>query len=239
MACCCLTGTMRSTLVLAFAAAAGLGLVAALTARADDPKPTPTPAPPAAPATPAAPQAPAKPGMMPAPAAPADPAYVLGFTVKSIDGKDVNLADYKGKVVMIVNVASKCGLTPQYEALEKLYKAKKDAGLVILGFPANNFKNQEPGTEKEIAEFCTSKYSVTFPMFAKVSVKGADQAPLYKKITSLPKPVGEEPSWNFTKYLVDRDGRVVARFDPQTKPDDKAVTEKIDVLLAAKATEKK
>lgn len=231
MTCCCLNGSMRTTLVLAFAAAAGLGLTAALTARADDPKPTNTPAAPAAPAKPA----PA------APAAPTDPAFVLGFTVKSIDGKDVNLADYKGKVVMIVNVASKCGLTVQYEALEKLYKAKKDAGLVILGFPANNFMSQEPGTDKEIAEFCTSKYSVTFPMFAKVSVKGADQAPLYKKITSLPKPVGEEPTWNFTKYLVDRDGRLVARFDPKTKPDDKAVTEKVDALLAggAKATEKK
>ena len=230
MNCCCVNGRTRMTLVLAFAAAAGLGLAAAFTARADDPKPTP----PAAPAAPAKP-ADAKPAPA-APAAPVDPAYVLGFTVKSIDGKDVKLSDYQGKVVMIVNVASKCGLTVQYEALEKLYKAKKDAGLVILGFPANNFMSQEPGTDKEIAEFCTSKYSVTFPMFAKLSVKGPDQAPLYKKITSLPKPLGEEPTWNFTKYLVDRDGKLVARFDPKIKPDDKAVTEKIDDLLKVKAT---
>lgn len=238
MSCCCLSGPMRAALVLAAAGVLGLGLFVARTSGAAQPGATPEKKPaPAAPATPTAPAEATK------PAAPADPAYVLGFTVKSIDGKDVDLSQYKGKVVMIVNVASRCGLTPQYDALEKLYKAKKDAGLVILGFPANNFNGQEPGTDKEIAEFCTSKYSVTFPMFSKVSVKGADQAPLYKKITSLPKPMGEEPTWNFTKYLVDRDGKLVARFDPKTKPDDKAVTDRIDELLKAKAvgggTEKK
>jgi glutathione peroxidase len=163
-----------------------------------------------------------------------DPAYVLGFSKKLIDGSDKNLADYAGKVVVIVNVASKCGYTPQYEQLENLYVEKKDSGLVILGFPANNFGSQEPGTNKEIAEFCTSTYDVQFPMFEKISVKGDDQDPLYKKLAAQPAPIGGDPKWNFTKFVVDRSGRVVARFDSKVRPDDKDFVAKIDELLAAK-----
>lgn len=157
-------------------------------------------------------------GKDPAPGAPGvDPAYVLGFTMKRLDGADQNLADYKGKVVVIVNVASRCGYTPQYEALQKLYTEKKDRGLVVLGFPANNFGKQEPGTNAQIAEFCSSKFGVTFPMFEKISVKGEDQHPLYKKLASQPAPVGGDPKWNFTKFVVDRSGKVVARFDAKSK----------------------
>lgn len=163
-----------------------------------------------------------------------DPAYVLGFTMDRIDGTPEPLSDYKGKVVLIVNVASRCGFTPQYTALEKLYGDKKNKGLVILGFPANNFAHQEPGTNEEIAQFCTSKFGVTFPMFAKISVKGDDQHPLYKQLTAQPSPVGGEVKWNFQKYLVDRSGRVVAMYGPPTKPDDAALVAKIDELLAAK-----
>lgn len=158
-------------------------------------------------------------------------AYVLGHKVKDIDGNEVDLARYKGKVVMIVNVASKCGLTKQYEGLQKLYEEKKDAGLVILGFPANNFKEQEPGTDAEIKEFCTGTYGVTFPMMSKISVKGEDAHPLYKQLAAQPEPIGGEPSWNFTKYLVDREGNVAAKFEPRTAPDDPALVKKIDELL--------
>jgi glutathione peroxidase len=164
-------------------------------------------------------------------------ANVLAFKMKRIDGKEEDLSVYKGKVVMIVNTASKCGFTPQYTALEKLYKQKKEQGLVILGFPANEFRHQEPGTNAEIAEFCSGKdsqYHVTFPMFEKIVVKGEGVAPLYKKLAAQPAPIGGEPKWNFTKFLVDRNGNVVARFEPQTKPDDEAVVKKIDELLAAK-----
>ncbi|MBL8764001.1 MAG: glutathione peroxidase [Phycisphaerae bacterium] len=160
-------------------------------------------------------------------------AYVLGFKVKSIDGQEIDLAQYTGKVVLIVNVASKCGLTPQYEGLQKLYAEKKDRGLVVLGFPANNFMGQEPGTNREIKEFCTSTYAVTFPMFEKISVKGAEQHPLYKKLCAQPKPIGEEPDWNFAKYLVDRRGNVVARFGARTKPGDVEFVKKIDELLGS------
>ncbi len=163
-----------------------------------------------------------------------DPAYVLGFTMKTIDGNDQRLSDYAGKVVLIVNVASKCGLTPQYEALQKLYDQKKDAGLVILGFPANDFNGQEPGTDEEIRSFCTGTYHVTFPMFSKISVKGEDRSALYKRLTGLPDPLGGEIKWNFTKFLVDRTGKAAARFEPKTKPDDAEVIKKIDELLASK-----
>lgn len=173
-----------------------------------------------------------------APSAPAPVAAsggsVLGFTVNRIDGTAQPLAEYKGKVILIVNVASQCGLTPQYEALEKLYESKKDAGLVILGFPANNFGSQEPGSNSEIAAFCTSKFGVTFPMFEKLSVKGDDQHPLYKMLTSQPDPLGGEPKWNFTKFVVDRSGKVVARYEPKIKPDDAALVSQIDKLLGEK-----
>lgn len=167
-------------------------------------------------------------------AASEDPAYILGYTMPDIDGKDRDLSEFKGKVVMIVNVASRCGLTPQYSKLEKLYQSRKDEGLVILGFPANNFNGQEPGTNEEVKSFCTSTYGVTFPMFAKISVKGDDRHPLYAKLAGQPKPIGGDPEWNFAKYVVGRDGRVVARFPSKTSPDDPAVVKKIDELLAAK-----
>jgi len=180
----------------------------------------------------------AEPAAKPASTPSADSRFVLGETVKSIDGKDVKLADYTGKVVMIVNVASNCGYTKQYEGLQKLYEQKKDKGFVILGFPANNFNSQEPGTNEEIAKFCESKFSVTFPMFAKISVKGTDQHPLFKKLSNQPAPVGGDPKWNFTKFVIDRDGHAVARFDSSTTPEDKALVAKVDELLAKGSGEK-
>ncbi len=157
---------------------------------------------------------------------------VYNFTLNSIDGKPTPLADYKGKVVLIVNVASQCGYTPQYSALESIYEKYKDQGFVILGFPANNFGAQEPGTNEEIKTFCTRKYSVTFPMYAKISVKGGDQAPLYAYLT---KETGSgitgDIKWNFTKFLVDRDGKVVQRFEPAVTPDSKEVTGAIEKQL--------
>lgn len=181
----------------------------------------------------------AQPGTAPKTPALADPAYVLDFTVKRIDGTEESLEKYKGKVVVIVNVASKCGFTSQYEGLQRLYEEHQDQGLVILGFPANNFNHQEPGTNEEIAEFCSGKFSVTFPMFEKISVKGEDQHPLYKRLAAQPAPIGGPPKWNFTKFVVDREGRVVARFDADKayvrtgtlEPD---LVWKVEELLAAK-----
>ena len=208
---CCSTGLAASLIV----GCAGLTLVFA-----DPPKEAP-PAPKDASAT-KQPEA--------TPPAAAGP-YVLGFTLKDIDGKDQSLEQYKGKVVLMINVASKCGFTGQYKGLQQLYLDKKEKGLVILGFPANNFGEQEPGTNDEIKEFCTKTYNVTFPMFSKISVKGDDQHPLYKKLASQPAPIGGDPQWNFTKFLVDKQGNVVARFDSRTKPDDQAMLSKIDELL--------
>jgi glutathione peroxidase len=157
---------------------------------------------------------------------------VYSFTLNSIDGKPAPLADYKGKVVLIVNVASQCGYTPQYSALEAIYEKYKDQGFVILGFPANNFGAQEPGTNEEIKTFCTRKYSVTFPMYSKISVKGADQAPLYAYLTKeTGAGISGEIKWNFTKFLVDRDGKVIQRFEPAVTPDSKEVTEAIEKQL--------
>lgn len=168
-------------------------------------------------------------------APPATAMSPLSFKMKLIDGKEQDLAAYKGKVVIIVNVASKCGYTAQYEHLEALYKAKKDAGLVILGFPANNFGGQEPGTNEEVAKFCKDKFGVTFPMFEKISVKGDDAHPLYKSLAALPAPLGGEPKWNFTKFIIARDGAVVARFDAKKRGGlEDGLVEKIDELLAAK-----
>ena len=154
---------------------------------------------------------------------------VLEYTVKDIDGNDVNLASYKGKVVLMVNVASKCGFTPQYKGLEALYRKYKDQGFVILGFPANDFKGQEPGTNEQIKEFCTSKYDVTFPMMSKISVKGADQHPLYKQLTDAKGPV----TWNFNKFLVGKDGKLIEHFDSKVKPEDAKLTGAIEKALAA------
>ncbi len=178
-----------------------------------------------------------EPAPAPQPGSPAakDPAYVLGFTMPDIDGKERKLAEHAGKVVLIVNVASKCGLTPQYEQLQGVYEKFERDGLVVLAFPANNFGEQEPGTNGEIKAFCTSRYGVTFPVFAKISVKGEDQDDLYKRLTGQPEPIGGEIKWNFTKFLADRSGRVVARFEPRTRPDDPEVIEKIVELLRAPA----
>jgi glutathione peroxidase len=158
---------------------------------------------------------------------------VLDFTLNSLDGKPAPLAEYRGKVVLIVNVASKCGYTPQYTGLEKIYEKYKDQGFVILGFPANNFGGQEPGTNEEIKTFCSSKYQVTFPMYSKVSVKGADSTPLYQFLTdkqSNPATAGEI-KWNFTKFLVDRNGKVIARFEPAITPESADVTGAIEKAL--------
>jgi glutathione peroxidase len=166
----------------------------------------------------------------------AAPADALAFKVDDIHGKSVDLAAYRGKVLLMVNVASKCGNTPQYEQLEALYAKYKDQGFAVLGFPANNFGGQEPGTNAQILEFCTATYQVKFPMFSKISVKGADQAPLYRYLTSLdtkPQPKGDI-TWNFEKFLVGRDGNVIARFGPRTKPDAPEVIKAIDEALAAK-----
>jgi glutathione peroxidase len=163
------------------------------------------------------------------------PASPLDFVVKDIDGKDVKLSDYRGKVVMIVNVASHCGFTPQYTALEKLYMTYKDKGFEILGFPANNFAGQEPGTDDVIKTFCTSKFGVTFPMMSKISVKGDDKAPLYKFLTESP-TAGEfagDITWNFNKFIVDKNGNVIARFASPTKPDDAKLVAVIEKALAA------
>jgi len=158
---------------------------------------------------------------------------VLDFTLNSLDGKPAPLAEYRGKVVLIVNVASKCGYTPQYTGLEKIYEKYKDQGFVILGFPANNFGGQEPGTNEEIKTFCSSKYQVTFPMYSKVSVKGADSTPLYQFLTdkqSNPATAGEI-KWNFTKFLVDRNGKVIARFEPAITPESADVTGAVEKAL--------
>ena len=157
---------------------------------------------------------------------------VYDFTLDSIDGKPAPLAAYKGKVLLLVNVASRCGFTPQYSALEGIYEKYKDQGFVILGFPANNFGGQEPGTNAEIKTFCSSKYNVTFPMYSKISVKGDNQAPLYHFLTTDANPtLAGDIKWNFTKFLVDRDGKVVQRFEPATKPDSAEVTGAIEKAL--------
>ena len=160
---------------------------------------------------------------------------VYDFTLKSIDHEPVSLSAYHGKVLMLVNVASKCGYTPQYAALESLYKKYKDRGLVIVGIPANNFASQEPGTDQEIKKFCSNKYNVTFPMMSKVSVLGTDEAPLYSFLTdksSNPK-IGGDIKWNFTKFLFDRNGNPVARFEPAVTPDSPEVTAAIEAALGS------
>jgi len=165
-----------------------------------------------------------------------DPGSVLDFTVRDIDGKDVKLSKYKGDVILVVNVASKCGYTPQYEGLQAIYKKYQDKGFYVLGFPANNFGGQEPGTNTEIKEFCESKFHVTFPMFAKISVKGDDIDPLYKFLTEKATngDFAGDITWNFNKFLVDRSGKVVARFSSKDTPESEAVTSAIDRYLAQK-----
>ncbi len=160
----------------------------------------------------------------------------LNFEVKDIDGQTVDLEDYEGNVVLIVNVASKCGLTPQYDGLQSMYEEYKDQGFVVLGFPCNQFGGQEPGSESDIKIFCKENYDVSFPMFSKVEVNGDDAAPIYKYLTAKdaqPKGSGKV-TWNFEKFLVDREGNLVHRFAPSTKPDDKELTAAIEAELKKK-----
>jgi glutathione peroxidase len=155
-------------------------------------------------------------------------ASLYDFTMNSIDGSPTPLAEYKGKVVLVVNVASKCGFTPQYAALESVYTKYKGQGFVILGFPANNFMSQEPGTNAEIKEFCSRKYNVDFPMFAKSDVKGENENAIYHYLTAAK---GGDIKWNFTKFLIGRDGTILARFEPAVKPDSPEVTAAIEQAL--------
>jgi glutathione peroxidase len=177
---------------------------------------------------------------------------VHDIPVSTIDGADASLADHAGKVLLVVNVASKCGLTPQYTALESLYEAKRGEGFEVLGFPANNFGAQEPGSNEEIAEFCSLTYDVKFPLFAKISVAGDDQHPLYKELTTtIPHAEGDPEAfrsrlqgfkidttadpdvlWNFEKFLIGRDGTVVARFSPQTEPESDELVAAVEAQLA-------
>lgn len=161
---------------------------------------------------------------------------IYEFEVQDIDGNNVSLGKYKGKVVMVVNTASKCGYTPQYEGLQNIYTKYKEKGFVILGFPANNFGGQEPGTNEEIKDFCTLKYKVSFPMFAKISVKGEDQHPLYTYLTSEQSNpgFGGEITWNFNKFLIDANGEIVARFASKETPESAEVTKAIEAALEAK-----
>jgi glutathione peroxidase len=160
---------------------------------------------------------------------------IYDCTMKDIDGKDVSLASYKGKVLLLVNVASKCGFTGQYAGLETLYKTYRDQGFVILGFPANNFLGQEPGTESEIKNFCTLNYGVTFPMFSKISVKGDDIHPLYAFLTAKETnpTFSGSITWNFNKFLIGKDGAIIGRFGSRTKPDSKELAAAIEAALKA------
>jgi glutathione peroxidase len=177
---------------------------------------------------------------------------IQAIPLKTISGTDASLGDFAGKVLLVVNVASKCGLTPQYEALEKLYEKYSERGFAVLGFPANDFGAQEPGTDAEIADFCRTNFSVAFPMFSKIAVTGEDKHPLYRELTqAMPSATGdkeafrerlrgygmtptEDPDilWNFEKFLLARDGTVAARFAPATAPDDPAVIAAIEAELA-------
>lgn len=171
---------------------------------------------------------------------------IYDFTMKDIDGKEVSLSRYKGKVLLLVNVASQCGNTPQYKDLEALYRRYKDRGFVVLGFPANNFGEQEPGTDAEIRKFCTTTYDVTFDMFSKISVKGDDQHPLYRFITSPPEAgpssagkktdpeFAGEVKWNFEKCLVSRDGKIIGRYLSKVKPMSEQLTTAIEKALGPK-----
>jgi glutathione peroxidase len=172
-------------------------------------------------------------------------APIYDIAARMIDGKDRKLADYKGEVLLVVNVASQCGKTPQYEGLEALYETNKDKGFAVLGFPSNEFGGQEPGTDEEIATFCRSVYGVAFPMFSKVEVKeGPGQHPLYKLLTDAqpkrtispavksPKPVDGDVRWNFEKFLIGRNGEIVARFDPDVTPNDPVLTSAIAAEIA-------
>lgn len=151
-----------------------------------------------------------------------------------IDGQETTLGEYRGKVLLIVNVASKCGFTPQYAGLEQLYRKYRDRGLVVLGFPCNQFGNQEPGTPREIKEFCTSRYQVSFPMFNKIEVNGAGRHPLYQWLAGPDSPFPGDIRWNFTKFLVSRDGRILKRFDSRVAPESEELVQAIEAALKEK-----
>ncbi|EPG73340.1 glutathione peroxidase [Leptospira fainei serovar Hurstbridge str. BUT 6] len=158
------------------------------------------------------------------------PTSLYDFTVKDIRGKEISLSKYKGKTVLIVNVASKCGYTYQYDNLEKVYKKYKEKGFVVVGFPANNFGSQEPGSDKDIEQFCRLQKGATFDMMSKISVKGEDKHPLYSYLTSASQPSGEI-EWNFEKFLISPEGKIVSRYPSAVEPDSKAITEAIEKIL--------
>ena len=160
------------------------------------------------------------------------PLYAI--PLKDIEGKATTLKPYEGKVLLIVNVASKCGFTPQYEGLEALWQKRKEQGFAVLGFPCNDFGSQEPGSEEDIRKFCTTNFNVSFPMFAKLHVNGPEQHPLYEALTGKNSPVPGAVKWNFGKFLIGRDGKVLARFDSGVKPDAPELAAAIDAALAAK-----
>src|ERR1041385_6741740 len=159
---------------------------------------------------------------------------IYDIKLKDIDGKDTTLAAYKGKVLLIVNVASKCGFTPQYKSLEATYLKFKDKGFVVLGFPCNQFGGQEPGTNEEIKQFCSSEYSVTFPLFDKIEVNGAGRHPLYAELAGKNSPFAGDIKWNFTKFLVGKNGEIFQRFESKITPDSPEVAHAIETALAAK-----
>jgi glutathione peroxidase len=154
--------------------------------------------------------------------------------VKDIDGKDTSLKAYQGKVLLVVNVASKCGLTPQYKGLEAIHEKYKEKGFSVLGFPCNQFAGQEPGSNEQIKEFCASTYKVTFPLFDKIDVNGPNRHPLYEALAGKDSPYPGDIKWNFGKFLIGRDGKIVKRFEPRTTPDSAEVTQAIEAALAAK-----
>ncbi len=157
---------------------------------------------------------------------------IFDLVVKDIDGKDVKLSDYKGKVLLIVNVASKCGYTPQYEGLQKIYEEYKEKGFEILAFPCNDFKGQEPGTNEEIKEFCTSNYGVSFKLFDKVKVLGSDREPLYERLINSESVEKGDVKWNFEKFLISKDGEIVGRFRSKVKPESEELTSEIEKYLS-------
>lgn len=159
---------------------------------------------------------------------------LLSISLRDIDGKETSLKAHAGKALLLVNVASQCGYTSQYEGLEALWRKYKDQGLVVLGFPANDFGAQEPGTEAQIKEFCSTRFDVSFPMFSKMHVKGPEQHPLYAELTGPGSPAPGPVKWNFGKFLVGRDGKVIARFDSDVAPDSPKLTGAIEKALAAK-----
>ncbi|HTJ79131.1 MAG TPA: glutathione peroxidase [Rariglobus sp.] len=159
---------------------------------------------------------------------------VLDIPVKDIDGKDTSLAAYRGKVLLIVNVASACGFTKQYTGLEAVYEKYQPAGLVVLGFPCNQFGHQESGTNEEIKTFCSSKFHVTFPMFDKIEVNGAGQHPLYAQLTGKDSPFPGKITWNFNKFLIGRDGKIIQRFDSKVTPESPELIAAVEAALAAK-----